>query len=375
MGENREDFILVLEDGKEFSGLAFGAFPQGWAAGEVVFNTSSTGYQEILTDPSYAGQLVVFTSTHIGNYGCKPEWNENPCSTATAHGAVCRNLYEGPLQTGRIPFDAYLKELGIGGLSGIDTRSLTLHLREEGSLKGVLLPKRERGRAGAILESLPSMEGRALARETGSKRRLELRGSTGSLGEVTLGEVKHEKRIGLIDFGVKGGILRELTRCGAAVTLFPSSIDSREILSADLDGVLLSNGPGDPAVLDREIGLVSDLLEKVPLFGICLGHQLLALALGGKTGKMRFGHHGANHPVRELKSGRVFVTSQNHGFEVLPDSLPGGTELTFINTNDGTVEGISSGKARAWSVQFHPEAAPGPREASRLFDRWMGELG
>lgn len=357
-----EEFLLVLDDGREFSGRGFGSFSGGWIGGEVVFNTAVTGYQEVLTDPSYTGQLVVFTGSHIGNYGCTRDWDEMGHSPGFAAGAVLRSLHDGPLPAGRTSLGNYMQELGIGGITEVDTRALTLHLRNGGSRNGIILPRSEGSKADEILSALPSMEGRPLAREQGTREMKPLPGGDPRLS------------VGVIDFGAKDGIIRELQRCGASVTLLPSSCTAAEILAGAFSGLLLSNGPGDPAVLDREIGLVSNLLGRVPLFGICLGHQLLGLALGGKTRKMPFGHHGVNHPVKELSSGRVFVSSQNHGFEVLASSLPGDVEISFINTNDGTLEGLSHGKSRAWSVQFHPEASPGPREASQLFDRWIGTL-
>ncbi len=367
------DAVLMLSDGAMFRGQAFGdpeALDNEGAAGELVFNTSMSGYQEIMTDPSYTGQLVVFTSAHVGNYGCDPNLSESGTAGSEearlrpkCAGIVLRNLYEGVLPENRLSLDRYMKRHGVAGITGVDTRALTLHLRDRGSMNGMVC------RSGAVLErvrSLPPMEGRALARDTGC----------GIIPHGSSAErrVLQGPAVVMVDYGLKSGILRELERCGVAVTVVPASAEAEEILALKPEGVLLSNGPGDPGVLDREIRTVAALIGKVPLFGICLGHQLLALALGGKTRKMDYGHHGGNHPVREESSGRVYVTSQNHGFEVDPDSLPADVEISWRNLNDGSVEGIRHRRLPVSSVQFHPEASPGPREAVILIDRWAASL-
>jgi carbamoyl-phosphate synthase small subunit len=383
--------LLLLSDGTFFPGKSFGTPPPPLkdgdlsTAGEVVFNTSMSGYHEILTDPSYRGQMVTFTSVNIGNYGCDHSWNETGTGESEterlrpkACSLVVRNLYEGALPMGRISLDHWLKEYGLSGITGVDTRALTLHLRQHGSCNGMLLPIDGAKGAGsdkdwmeqalALLHSLPSMEGRPLSRDVGCRRAF-------TFGPHGKGKRKNGRPlIAVVDYGVKRGILRELTEQGAAVEVVPSSWSSADILALKPEGVLLSNGPGDPGVLEREIEVVGQLIGKVPVFGICLGHQLLALSLGGKTSKMAFGHHGGNHPVREEESGRVFVTSQNHGFEVDANSLPGELEVSYRNANDGSVEGLRHRRLPVCSVQFHPEASPGPREARVLFDRWLTSL-
>jgi carbamoyl-phosphate synthase small subunit len=385
--------LLLLSDGSWFPGNGFGSpapllddVPKETsknAAGEVVFNTSMSGYHEMVTDPSYAGQILVFTSVHIGNYGCDEDWsetgvsinrNERFCPKAAA--VVVRNLYSGPIPAGRISFSHFLESYGICGICGVDTRALTISLRDGGSRNGMLFRLNDDARFpsdswldGALkrVRAIPSMEGQALARKSGTEK-----GSSAVEKSFSANEAK--VRVALIDYGVKGGIIRELKRCGSDVVVLSSVSTAEEVLSLHPDGVLLSNGPGDPAVLDREIATVAGLVGKVPVFGICLGHQLLATALGGKTRKMAFGHHGANHPVREMATERVYVTSQNHGFEVDPDSLPEDVVVSHVNANDGSVEGIIHKHLAAASVQFHPEASPGPREATILFDRWIDTL-
>lgn len=366
------DAVLLLSDGTVFRGRGFGytrALDERSAAGELVFNTSMSGYQEIMTDPSYTGQIVVFTTAHLGNYGCEEGFTETGTGTEGRErlrpkcgAVVTRNLYGGAVPEGRMSLDAWMKDHRVAGICGVDTRALTLHLRDRGSMNGMIC------RSEAELEAvrgIPSMEGLPLARQTGN-------GIMPEGGEEREGGAA--PRVVLVDYGVKAGILRELRRCGADIRIVPASASAGEILDQGPDGVLLSNGPGDPAVLEREIAAVADLKERVPLFGICLGHQLLALALGGRTRKMAFGHHGGNHPVREISSGRVYVTSQNHGFEVDPAHLPEETEVSWRNLNDGSVEGIRHLRLPLSSVQFHPEASPGPREAAVIIDRWVASL-
>lgn len=360
------ELVLILADGKRFYGDGFGADPGDLPPiGEVVFNTAMSGYQELSSDPSYRGQLLLFTSCHIGNYGCNPLWSESAQDGLPSGGpqaVVLRNLYEGPLPPGRSSFAQYCREKGICGIRNIDTRALTLHIRKQGSVNAVLLPRAREREGEKLLAEHPPMEGRALAAECGVKSRYRYGEGSGGV------------HILLMDYGLKDGIRRELLQRGVQLTVLPGDSRAEDVAAYNPDGILLSNGPGDPAVLSRQISTVKELLGHFPIMGICLGHQLLALALGGKTRKMEFGHHGANHPVRDLYRHRVYVTSQNHGFEVLESSLPPDTEVLCRNTNDGSLEGFCHPGLRILSLQFHPEAAPGPREASSYFDHWLNEL-
>jgi carbamoyl-phosphate synthase small subunit len=339
------DGILLLEDGTAFDGCCFGS-PRA-AVGEVVFNTSMTGYQEILTDPSYCRQIITLTASQIGNTGVNGRDMES--SRVPAAGLVVRELSprvsswraEGDL-------DSFLAEHGVPGLKDVDTRALTRHIRSLGAMQGCnLVPQVTCATAYAWTE------GEALGCRTGEAGPPP-RGA---------GPARH---IIALDFGIKRSILRHLVDSGFAVTVVPASTTADEILALRPDGVFLSNGPGDPAAVTGAIETVRALLGRVPIFGICLGHQILALALGGSTFKLKFGHRGGNHPVKGLATGRVDITAQNHGFAVAPD-LPKGVEVTQINLNDGTVEGLEQPDLRAFGVQYHPEAGPGPHEASRLF--------
>lgn len=381
---------LVLEDGTVFSGTFFGAEPglprdltdtmkngeHENGIGEVVFNTGMTGYYEILTDPSYTGQMVVMTYPHIGNYGVDRNWSE----TAEESGAdrceikpsalIIRKLYRGEVPRGRQTLSEVMKEAKVTGIEGIDTRGLTLKIREKGSLRGLIVRCGKKGISSSELSeavqavnSYPSMEGRDLLGRVGTRKQYTM-DSPGAGGE--------KKKLALIDYGIKANIIRELTGRGTEVTVFPSDIDDTEaILSAGYDGLMLSNGPGDPASLRKQIAFIKKLIGKIPLCGICLGHQLLALALGAETFKMKFGHHGCNHPVSDRRTGRTFVTSQNHGFAVDPGSLSSDLELRFVNANDNTVEGIVHKRLPIISVQFHPEASPGPLDSLWLFDEFL----
>jgi carbamoyl-phosphate synthase small subunit len=338
--------FLILEDGTVFRGESVAA--DGVAFGEAVFTTAMTGYQEVVTDPSYAEQIVCFTAPMVGNYGVAPE----RCESERVHArAVLMREARGPDWT------EWLAERGVVALSGIDTRSLALHLRSAGAMRAAAVS----GRASAAevlaaVRKQPPMAGRALAPAV-------------STTEADVYAQEGQASVAVVDYGCKRSILERLSRAGAAVTVYPHDAGADEL--ARHDGVLLSNGPGDPEPLDREIATVRRLLGRVPLLGICLGHQLLALAAGLETFKLPFGHRGANHPVVERASGRVLVTCQNHGFAVAPVDTPAATHVSLY---DGTVEGLAFPGLRARSVQFHPEASPGPHDARPLIDDWVKEV-
>lgn len=348
------DAILALEDGKIFRGKSFGA--NGERCGEVVFNTSMAGYQEIITDPSYKGQIVAMTYPLIGNYGVTREDAES--RQPFVEGFVVKE-YSKIASNWRKEesLGDYLRENGIIGMEGIDTRALTLHIRQAGAMKAVLsttdpdeksLIKKAQASAGLI--------GIDLVREVTVKK------------QYVWPKDKAKYKVAVLDCGVKYNMLRELTKNGCSLTVVPADTTAEEIIRMNPDGVLLSNGPGDPAAVTYVVENVRKLIGKVPIFGICLGQQMLGLALGGKTYKLKFGHHGANHPVKDLKSGKVSITVQNHGFCVDIGSLnKKDIEITHINLNDQTLEGLKHKKYPVFSVQFHPEASPGPHDAEYLF--------
>jgi carbamoyl-phosphate synthase small subunit len=336
--------FLSLEDGAVFPGESVGA--ERTALGEAVFTTGMTGYQEVVTDPSFSGQLVCFTAPMIGNDGVADHRSESEGPHAC--GVLMRDA-RGPEWTD------WLAARGLPALTGVDTRSLTLHLREHGALRAALVADGTGlDEAVELARSQPSMAGQALA----------ARVSTPASYAFSSGDV----RVAVVDYGTKRSILRRLAAAGAGVTVFPHDVDADTL--AAYDGVVLSNGPGDPEPLADEIKVVHELIGRVPVLGICLGHQLLALATGLRTFKLPFGHRGANHPVVERASGRVLVTSQNHGFAV----EPGGPAATHESLYDGTVEGLAYPDLRARSVQFHPEAGPGPHDARPLFKEWLEEI-
>lgn len=351
---------LVLEDGTVYKGLSFGSADS--SIGEVVFNTSLTGYQEIATDPSYRFQIVVMTYPHQGNYGTNAAFDQSP--NPQVAGFVVRDLSEHPSSaTSELSLGDYFKKHNLPAITGIDTRALTRRIRSEGAMRGMITSDSERSVDSVIEEirSAPSMSGLDLV----------ARVTTPSIYTVD-SENEARKRIAVYDFGVKRDILRQIASRGCDVTVFPAGTPADEILAQKFDGVVLSNGPGDPEPVLYAQESIRRMIGQVPLFGICLGHQLLGLALGGKTYKLKFGHRGGNHPVKDLKSGRVEITAQNHGFAVDPDSLrESEVEFTHVNLNDGTLEGFRHRSEPVVAVQYHPEAAPGPHDSFHLFDEFL----
>ncbi|HZT45079.1 MAG TPA: glutamine-hydrolyzing carbamoyl-phosphate synthase small subunit [Gaiellaceae bacterium] len=337
--------MLVLEDGTVFPGASVGA--EGFACGEAVFTTAMTGYQEIVTDPSFAEQLVCFTAPMVGNYGVDPTRSESGKPHARA---VLMREARGPQWTD------WLLEKGVVALTGVDTRSLVLRLRDSGAMRAVVASGDVAvDEMVALARQLEPMSGKALAADVSTKEPYIF--SDGGA------------RVAVVDYGCKRSILRRLARAGAAVTVYPHDVDADEL--ASFDGVLLSNGPGDPEPLEAETETVRDLVGRVPVLGICLGHQLLARATGFATSKLPFGHRGANHPVLDRRSGRVLVTAQNHGFCVEASEAP---EVTHVSLYDGTVEGLAIPAERAASLQFHPEAGPGPHDAWPAIEDWVVSL-
>ena len=366
--------ILALADGSIFRGEAIGA--DGQTIGEVVFNTAMTGYQEILTDPSYAQQIVTLTYPHIGNTGTTPEDAES--NRVWAAGLIIRDL---PLISSnwrnKQPLDEYLKENGTVAIAGIDTRRLTRILREKGSQNGCILVGDDatEEKALELARSFPGLKGMDLAKVVSSTERYEWRSSVWNLKddshpEIPASELKYH--VVAYDYGVKVNILRMLVERGCRLTVVPAQTLAAEVLALNPDGVFLSNGPGDPEPCDYAIQAIKDVLQTdIPVFGICLGHQLLALASGAKTVKMGTGHHGANHPVQDLKTGVVMITSQNHGFAVDEPSLPANLRATHKSLFDGTLQGIERTDKAAFSFLGHPEASPGPHDVAPLFDRFI----
>jgi carbamoyl-phosphate synthase small subunit len=374
---NRTPALLALEDGSTWSGAALGAI--GERAGEVIFNTAMTGYQEVLTDPSYYGQIVVMTAPHIGNTGVNIEDEESvkpwlsgfvvrAASTRVSNWRATASL------------DDYLRDHGVVGITGVDTRALVRHIREAGALRGVISSANpDPRRLVEAARAAPSMEGLDLVPYVTCAEAYHW--ATGlEAGDLRFGDpqnkpqassLKPQYHVVAYDFGIKRNILRLLAARGCRVTVVPASTPAAEALALKPDGVFLSNGPGDPAMVTYGITAVRDLLGKTPVFGICLGHQILGLALGGTTYKLRFGHHGGNQPVRFSDTSQVEISSHNHGFAVDEQSLPADVEVTHVNLNDGCVEGLRARDLRAFSVQYHPEAAPGPHDAAYLFDQFI----
>lgn len=388
--KKRQKAYLALASGRVFQGTLFGAAPKDNLGGEVVFNTSLTGYQEILTDPSYQGQIVVMTPSHIGNTGINPADMESrriflsgfivqEVSTIVSNWRSEQSI------------DHYLSKTGIPGITGVDTRALTRHLRSLGAVNGLI--SIDGSDLDALIKkakALPNMEGQDLVNKVTSNKPYLWNEGNGPWTLVPQMTTK-KKRVVVIDYGVKQNILRCLVDRGCEVTVVPAQTSADEILNHKPDGIVLSNGPGDPAVVTYAIQTIKDLVEHsqsadkkgkkaIPIFGICLGHQLLGLALGGQTYKLKFGHHGGNHPIKDLETGQVDITSQNHGFCVEGEKTKSGEWIvkgnpdaivTHINLNDNAIEGLRHKKLPFFSVQYHPEASAGPHDASHLFNRFL----
>jgi len=367
---NRRPAILFLEDGRVFHGFSLGS--PGETVGELCFNTGMTGYQEILTDPSYCGQIVTMTSPHIGNYGVNREDVES--DHIQVAGFVIKEETETPSNWRSVQsLGAYLRDNHIVGIQKIDTRALTKHLRSKGAMNGII------STTDFNLESLkqkvtthPSMAGLDLVQKVTTQKPVSAETLLPQQDSIQAAPGKNRSyEVAALDFGIKWNILRLLRQHGCSVTLYPANTSANDLLADQPDGIFLSNGPGDPAAVTYAIKTVKQLLGKIPLFGICLGHQILALALGAQTYKLKFGHRGLNHPVKHLATGRVEITSQNHGFAVDLDSLPSQVEPTHLNLSDHTLEGLRCDPYRAFSVQYHPEASPGPHDSRYLFQEFL----
>lgn len=359
MGLGEKKAFLLLADGTVFEGFSIGA--QGTTIGETVFNTGMTGYEEVLTDPSYYGQIVTQTYPLIGNYGVNSEDTESRCSWVK--GYIVREECDEPSNfrcEGAL--DAFLKEQGVVGLCGIDTRRLTRIIREHGVMNGAITTKEGLANRSGLLRQIRGYEIVNAVNSVTIAQKEEIKAENGTL------------RVALLDYGYKKNILRSLLARGCSVTVYPALTEPEEILRGAPDGIMLSNGPGDPAECTQAIANLKVLTQSgMPIFGICLGHQLLALAHGAKTVKLKYGHRGANHPVKDLNRDRTYITSQNHGFAVVADSLPAQVgEVSHVNLNDGTVEGVRYRGGRMFTVQFHPEASPGPHDSAYLFDEFIG---
>jgi carbamoyl-phosphate synthase small subunit len=384
--------VLVLENGLEFPGILFGAPVSAESIraaqkagnrikdrgyGEVVFNTSLTGYQEILTDPSYYGQIVCMTNPHIGNTGINSEDPESPHPWCGGFVIFEKSELASNWRS-EDSLEAYLIKHEIPGLHGIDTRALTRQLRTTGVIRGVILPMEERHLAKELLAELPSFEGRDLIGEVTTREpyiwkefasQFSPKSEKGAFEELKAIEPKF--KVIAMDFGVKWNLLRGLEHFGCAVEVVPANMSAEEILAKKPDGIFLSNGPGDPSAAPYAAETVRRLVGQVPLFGVCMGHQILALAMGAKTYKLKFGHRGGNQPVIDHDTGRVEISSHNHGYAVEATGLPSALEITHLSLNDKTVEGLRVKGAKAFSVQYHPEACPGPHDSVILFERFV----
>jgi carbamoyl-phosphate synthase small subunit len=374
--------ILALADGRNFIGVGFGA--EGEAVGEVVFNTSMTGYQEILTDPSYEGQLVAMTYPQIGNTGINPEDVES--RKPFMRGFIVKDYTAQPSNwRATQPLHEYMKSHGVVGIQGIDTRALVRHLRDHGAQEGIISTQNaEPQELVAKAKASPGLVGKDLVRNVTCSEAYDWNEGKWELssGYKHRDGAKTAKRRGkasfdapgffvvAYDFGIKYNILRNLAQSGCLVRVVPATLPAEDVLALNPDGIFLSNGPGDPDAVDYAKENVRKLIGKKPIFGICLGHQIMGLALGGKTYKLKFGHHGGNQPVMDLTTGKVEITAQNHGFAVDGDSLKGAAEVTHLNLNDNTVEGLAHRELPIFSVQYHPESSPGPHDASYLFQRF-----
>ena len=365
--------ILALEDGRQFHGIGVGAKAESY--GEVVFNTGITGYQEIFTDPSYCGQIVILTNPEIGNYGANGSDSES--ARPYIEGLVVREFSEIASNWRSSEHAAdFLAKQRIPIIAEIDTRALVRHLRTEGAMRGVISSlEADPDKLVEKARSIPTMAGLDLATSVSTKQRYEWTKGVDPCSPSEIVEPAGESSLHVVayDFGIKHNILRRLVHIGCRVTVVPSLTSAEDVMALDPDGVFLSNGPGDPEPLATQIANVKKLVGRVPMFGICLGHQIMGLALAGKTFKLKFGHHGVNHPVLNKLTDKVEITSQNHGFAVDPDSLKDSEiELTHFNLNDHTLEGFRSRKDPLFCVQYHPEAAPGPHDSRYLFDEFVG---
>jgi carbamoyl-phosphate synthase small subunit len=377
MQRSTQKALLVLENGMIFHGTAFGD-TTAEAEGEVVFNTAMTGYQEIITDPSYKGQLITFTYPHIGNYGVNVDDDES--AALQAEGMIVREYAKAHSNwRSAKPLGEYLQENNKIGIEGIDTRKLVRVLREGGAMRGIISATETN--ADKLLErvkDLPSMEGQNLADGVSTEEQYEY----DSTQNVPLtfpasqlpADGQEPFKVAAIDFGVKTNILRRLAKHGCDVTVFPSDVSAEAIKAFQPDGIFLSNGPGDPAAVEQAVATIKELIGETPMFGICLGHQLLSLAFGATTYKLKFGHRGANHPVKNIPLNRIEITSQNHGFAVDRDSMSDDLELTHVNLNDNTVSGFRHKTLPIFCVQYHPEASPGPHDSDYLFGEFMSSM-
>lgn len=367
--------ILALENGVTVRGYAIGAIGAE-ATGELVFNTAMTGYQEVLTDPSYKGQVVTFTYPHIGNYGVNEEDVES--DRVQASGLVVHEL-SATTSNWRATrsLQSYLEASGVAGIDGIDTRRIVRILRSEGAMRCVIAhgDNLDAAELVARARAVPDMNGLDLTPlvTTAAPYHYQPEGDN-AWGYAQPGGDGRRFRVTAIDFGIKRNILRQLAAYGCDVTVLPATVTAADVLATDPDGIFLSNGPGDPAAVTQGIATVRELIGQRPIFGICLGHQILALAVGARTYKLTFGHRGANHPVKNLDTGAIEITSQNHGFAVDPSSLPSNARVTHVNLNDQTCSGIALTDASAFAVQYHPEASPGPHDSDYLFRQFVDQM-